>query len=149
MSFTVTLCNNSSPVEKIGKTLSAGTDFTCALKDNTSILRPTLVLRSDNASLAGFNYMKIPQFSRFYFIDDIVSLHNYQWEISGHVDVLETYKTAILNNDAVIKRQAAMYNTYLNDPEWKTYAYEQIAAFKFPNTPFSKALKYILAVAGA
>lgn len=149
MSFTVTLCNNSSPVEKIGKTLSTGTDFTCALKDNTSILRPTLVLRSDNASLAGFNYMKIPQFSRFYFIDDIVSLHNYQWEISGHVDVLETYKTQILANQAVIKRQVREYNTYLNDPEWKVYAYEQKIAYKFPSTAFSKALSYVLATAGA
>lgn len=148
MSFTVTLCNNSSPVEKIGKTLSAGTDFTCALKDNTSILKPTLILRSDDASLAGFNYMKIPQFNRFYFIDDIVSLHNYQWEIHGHVDVLETYKDQILNNSAVIKRQQSKFNTYLNDPEWLTYAYEDVVAYKF-TTPFNKALKFILAVAGS
>lgn len=148
MSFTVTLCNNSSPVEKIGKTLSAGTDFTCALKDNTSILKPTLILRSDDASLAGFNYMKIPQFNRFYFIDDIVSLHNYQWEISGHVDVLETYKDQILGNSAVIKRQQSKFNTYLNDPEWLTYAYEDVVAYKF-TTPFNKALKFILAVAGS
>lgn len=93
--------------------------------------------------------MYIPEFDRYYFINDIASLHNNIWRISGHVDVLETYKTAILSNSAVIKRQESMYNTYLNDPEWKTYAYEQIAAFKFPNSPFSKDLKYILTVAGA
>ena len=50
MSFTVKLCHNSSPVEKIGKTLDAGTDITgCALKDSTSILKPVIRIRtSDN-----------------------------------------------------------------------------------------------------
>ena len=144
MSFTVTLCNNSSPVEKIGKTLSEGSDFTCALKDNTSILRPTLILRSDNASLAGFNYMKIPEFNRFYFIDDIVSLHNYQWEISGHVDVLETYATEIKANQAVIKRQAKLYNLYLDDPEFHVLNYERIQCYKFPANAFTKSFSFLL-----
>ena len=147
MSFTVTLCNNSSPVEKIGKTLSAGTDFTCALKDNTSILRPTLVLRSDNASLAGFNYMKIPQFSRFYFIDDIVSLHNYQWEISGHVDVLQTYMTAILNQNVILNKQETRGNKYLNDGSFVSQVNEFNTSYNFPNG-FNTAGTFILICAG-
>ena len=149
MSIVVNLKVNSSPVEKIGKTLSAGTDFSCLLKDNCSILRPVIdVTSSDN--LTGYNYMYIADFGRYYFIDDIVSLHNNMWRISGHVDVLETYKNAILSNEAVIKRQSALYNTYLNDPEWKVYAYEQKVAFKFKTaTPFTKALQYLLVTAGA
>lgn len=149
MSFTVNLCHNSSPVEKIGKTLDAGLDITgCVLKESTSILRPVIRIRT-NSDITGYNYMQISQFSRYYFIDDIVSIHNDVWEVSGHVDVLETYKTQILSNTAVIKRQSVKYNTYLNDPEWKTYAYEQIAAFKLSGNPFNKSLKYILTTAGA
>lgn len=148
MSISVTLKVNSSPVEKIGKTLSPGTEFTCLLKDNCSILNPVIDV-SSNSNLSGYNYMYIPEFDRYYFINDIASLHNNIWRISGHVDVLETYKTAILNNQAVVRRQVAKYNTYLNDPEWKTYAYETIAAHKFSGTPFNKGLKYILTVAGA
>ena len=149
MGFSIDLYKNDSPVEKIGKTLnSQSTINNVALKRDTSILRPVLLLNT-NLSIFQYNYMYISEFGRYYFIDDIRSINDNLWEISAHVDVLETYKSKILANTAVIRRQSLKYNTYLNDPEWKTYAYEQIAAFKFPNTPFSKELKYILAVAGA
>jgi len=92
--------------------------------------------------------MYIAEFERYYFIDDIVSVNNNKWEVSGHVDVLETYKTGILANSAVIRRQTNIFNTYLNDPEWKVYANEDVVAFKM-TSPFSKQLKYVLAVAGS
>lgn len=149
MSFSVDLYVNNSPVEKIGKNLTGShTISDVLLKRDTSILRPVLLVNSAQ-DIFTFNYMYISEFSRYYFIDDIRSVHDNLWEISAHVDVLETYKITILANEAVIKRQTQKYNTYLNDPEWKTYAYEQVAAFKFPVTPFNKDLKYILTVAGA
>ncbi len=148
MPLSVTLYNSASPVEKIGKTLTAGASYFCTLKDTTSILNPMLIIRTSDA-VYNYNYLYIAEFQRYYFINDIKTINNNVWEISAHVDVLETYKLAILANDAVIKRQSLKYNTYLNDPEWKTYSYEQVAAFKFPITPFNKELKYILAVAGA
>lgn len=148
MALTVTLKVNSSPNEKIGKNLSAGTDFLCSLKENTSLLKPTIFI-SSSSNLAGFNYMYISDFGRYYFIDDIVSVHNNQWEVSGHVDVLETYKTAILNNNAVVKRQESQYNLYLDDPDFHTYNYERIQTLKFPANAFSKALNYVLVLNGS
>lgn len=148
MSLSVTLYNSTSPVEKIGKTLTAGGTYSCNLKDTTSILNPVIIVRTSDP-VYNYNYVYIQEFGRYYFINDIKSVNNNVWEISAHVDVLETYKDAILSNTAVIRRQSTLYNTYLNDPEWKTYAYETIAAYKFKTTPFSKALKYILTVAGA
>lgn len=148
MSLTVTLYNNGSPVEKIGKTLTNGSDFSCLLKDATSILRPTIEV-SSSANLSGFNYMYIPDFGRYYFIDDIVSTHNNRWEISAHVDVLETYKTQILANSAVVRRQQSQYNLYLDDPDFHAYNYERIQTLKFPANNFNKALNYILVVNGS
>ena len=149
MGFSVDLYVNNSPVEKIDKNLTGNhTISDVLLKRDTSILRPVLLVNSAQ-DIFTFNYMYISEFSRYYFIDDIRSVHDNLWEISAHVDVLETYKSQILANTAVIRRQSLKYNTYLNDPEWKTYAYEQVAAFKFPVTPFNKDLKYILTVAGA
>lgn len=139
---------NTSPNEKIGKSLTAGPSFTCVLKDATSILRPTLeIMTSDN--ITGYNYMYIAAFGRYYFIDDIVSLNNNRWEVSGHVDVLETYKTAILANEAVVKRQQSQYNLYLDDPDFHAYNYERIQTLKFPANNFHKALNYILVVNGS
>lgn len=148
MALTVTLYNNGSPVEKIGKTLTNGTDFSCVLKDATSILRPTIEV-SSSSNLSGFNYMYISDFGRYYFIDDIVSTHNNRWEISAHVDVLETYKTEILANSAVVRRQQSQYNLYLDDPDFHAYNYERIQTLKFPANTFNKALNYILVVNGS
>lgn len=148
MSFSVDLYQNESPVEKIGKNLTnSHTISDVVLKRNTSILRPDLLINSAQ-DIYTYNYMYISEFGRYYFIDDIVSLNNNSWMIKAHVDVLETYKTQILDNDAVIKRQTGVYNTYLNDPEWKVYAYDQRVAYKFKKTPFTKNLKYLLTVAG-
>lgn len=148
MSFSVKLCHNLSPVEKISKNIDVGVEITgCVLKDQTSILRPTIRIRTSE-SIHTFNYMYIAEFERYYFIDDIVSVNNGVWEVSGHVDVLETYKNSILSNDAVIKRQGAQYNTYLNDSEWSVFTYDDVITFKFSPSGFQKALSYLLVVAG-
>lgn len=148
MSLSAVLKVNSSPVEKIGKTLSEGLSFDVELKAGTSVLNPILLLSSPSG-LAGYNYMYISEFGRYYFIDDIKSVRNGQWEISAHVDVLETYKDKILANTGVIRRQQNRFNTYLNDPEWRVYANENVVAYKFSTTPFSKTLQFVLAVAGS
>lgn len=151
MSLTASLMVNSSPVEKIGKTLSESLNFSVTLKDNTSILRPVLLLSSTSqAPITGYNYMYISDFGRYYFIDDVKSIHNNMWEVSAHVDVLETYKTAILANSAVIKRQQNLYNLYLDDPEFKTYNTEILQTKKFVGgSGFQKSMHYILVVNGS
>ena len=145
MALSVTLYNSASPVEKIGKTLTAGGTYSCTLKDTTSILNPVLIIRTSDA-VYNYNYLYISEFQRYYFINDIKSVNNNVWEISAHVDVLETYKTAILANNAVIKRQEKLYNLYLDDPEFHVLNYERIQTLKFPANAFSKNLKYVLVV---
>ena len=152
MAFSVDFMQNKSPVEKIGKNLQAGPTITgVSLKKDCSILKPILHLGTSQVSgnIFEYNYMKIPQFNRYYFIDDIVSIGQNRWEISGHIDVLETYKSAILAQDAVIKRQEKLYNLYLNDPDFMTYNDEQLQTLYFSGTGFLKTLSYILVVNGS
>lgn len=149
MGLSVRLCHNSSPVEKIGKVIDSGETFTCVLKDNTSILNPSIIILSNSASIPTYNYMYISDLGRYYFIDDVVSLNNNRWEIRGHVDVLETYKSGILAQSAVIKRQQSKYNLYLNDPDFMTYNNDTIQIKKFSTSAFSKTLKYALVVNGS
>lgn len=143
--ITVKLHQTSSTRNKIGKTLDAGLDFSCCLKDDCSILNPRLDIFTDS-DITDKNYMYIPAFGRYYFIDDIVSTNNGYWTITAHVDVLETYKTHIKNNDAVIRRQKNKYNLYLDDPDFHTYNYDRIQTLKFPANSFSKTLTYVLVV---
>ena len=147
--LSVQMMVNSSPVEKIGKTLSAGSTYSCALKDGTSILDPVIFITTSDA-VYNYNYMYISDFGRYYYIKDIKSVNCNKWEVHAHVDVLETYATAIKANSAVIKRQEKLYNLYLDDPEFKTYNYERIQTLKFKGgTGFTKTLNYVLTVNGS
>ena len=150
MSFSVDLYQNESPVEKIGKTLSnSHTISDVVLKRDTSILRPVLLINSVQ-DIYTYNYMYISEFGRHYFIDDIRSVNNNMWEISAHVDVLETYKTDILSNTAVLKRQEKKFNLYLDDPEFKVLNNYRIQTKRFAGTSgWTKQLHYVLVTNGA
>lgn len=150
MSLTIRLYHNASPAEKIGKQLDDElTTSDVLLKDDVSILKPVFRVK-DVRSIITYNYLYCPELQRYYFIDDIVSIHNNLWEISCHVDVLETFKSGILAQSAVIKRQQNKYNLYLNDPDFMTYNNETIQTKKFtPVSGFNKALNYILVVNGS
>lgn len=151
MALNVKLGRNASPVEKIGKDITWVLDVTgVVLKEQTSILKPVLTLRISGTGITECNYMYIQELQRYYFIDDISSVNNDKWEISGHVDVLETFKNGILSNRAVIRRQQNKYNLYLNDPDFITYNNELIQTKKFTGgTGFNKALNYVLVVNGS
>lgn len=150
MSFSVDLYQNESPVEKIGKTLSnSHTISDVVLKRDTSILRPVLLINSVQ-DIYTYNYMYISEFGRYYFIDDIRSINNNMWEISAHVDVLETYSSQILANTAVLKRQEKKFNLYLDDPEFKVLNNYRIQTKRFAGTSgWTKQLHYVLVTNGA
>lgn len=150
MGFSVDLYNNESPVEKIGKNLTnSHTISDVLLKRDTSILRPVLVVNSVQ-DIYMYNYMYISEFGRYYFIDDIRSVHDNIWEISAHVDVLETYKAEILSNTAVLRRQEKKFNLYLDDPEFKTYNNERVQTKRFKGTSgWTKNLHYVLVTNGS
>lgn len=150
MSFSVDLYQNESPVEKIGKNLTnSHTISDVVLKRDTSILRPVLLINSAQ-DIYTYNYMYISEFSRYYFIDDIRSVNNNMWEISAHVDVLETYSSQILANTAVLKRQEKKFNLYLDDPEFKVLNNYRIQTKRFAGASgWTKNLHYVLVTNGA
>lgn len=143
-----TLYKNLSPVNKIGKNITDALSLNITMKDNCSVIDPLIRIQT-STDLSTYNYMYIPALSRYYFIKNIETVNNNIWDIKAHVDVLETYKTGILANEAVIKRQQGLYNLYLDDPEFHVLNYERIQTYKFPANTFSKALKYVLVVNGS
>lgn len=61
------------------------------------------------------NYMYIPTFNRYYFIDDIISVRNNLWRIVAHVDVLMSFKKEILNQTVLINRNEFDFDLFLID----------------------------------
>ena len=148
MSLTAILYNNKSPNEKIGKNLTQLNSFSVLLKEKTSVLNPVLIIES-SSDLYQANYLYIQELGRYYYINDIALLHDDIYEIHAHVDVLETYKSGIKNNRAVIARQQNLYNLYLNDQDFRTYNNDRIQVKKFSASDFEKTLTYVLVVNGS
>lgn len=147
MSFSITLMQNTSPVNKIGKELSSQLEVTGELRSETSIIDPIIMIECDLADLTNCNYMYIPQFNRYYFVNNIRSIRNGLVEFTCHVDVLETYKDQIKANSAIIKRQENNWNLYLNDGAFKVYQNPIVITKEFPSGFSSQ--EFVLAVAGS
>lgn len=61
------------------------------------------------------NYAYIPQFNRYYYIDNIVSVRTGLWRLDMSCDVLMSFKDKILDLDAYIGRQEFKYDKFLFD----------------------------------
>ena len=89
------------------------------LKDETSTTQPVLLFNPASSGMqpffpSKFNYAYIPQFSRFYFIDDWVFV-NGLWECYLHTDVLASYHDSIGDLSEYILRSSYAYNGYISD----------------------------------
>lgn len=132
MSFSISLQNNSSPINKIGKAISTITTVSGDLKNESDVIRPEILIESDSSILSA-NYMTIDTFNRKYFIEEIQSVRTNLWLVKAHVDVLETYASQILSNTAVVLRQENNFNLLLNDGVFKCRQDPRISYKKFPS----------------
>ena len=87
----------------INKNLVNGVTIPIHLKHGFDIINPDIVLNGD---YRGFNYAHIPSLNRFYFINNVEQLNLRLVKLNMTCDVLETYKTDILNLNAIFIRDS-------------------------------------------
>jgi hypothetical protein len=131
-------------VRTIGKSLQTIATVQGTWKENTDILEPRIIL--DNRSMEGINYCYIPEFGRYYYIDDHAKLTGGMIEIMCAVDVLESWKPYIKQLPAIVARQENQWNLYLNDEMFKAYQNPNIQTKTFPNGFTTQ--EFVLVVAG-
>ena len=145
--MTLTLYKNNSEQNAVTKSLTQVQTMTGTLRNGTSIIDP-VILVSDVSDISGVNYCKIDEFNRYYFINNIKSVNNNLWELSCHVDVLQSFATEIRAQSGIVERQENYFNLYLNDGNtFQVYQNPQIATIKFP-AGFTDA-SFIIAIAGS
>lgn len=145
--MTLTLYKNNSEQNAVTKSLTQVQTMTGTLRNGTSIIDP-VVLVSDIANISGVNYCKINEFNRYYFINNIKSVNNNLWELSCHVDVLQSFATEIRAQSGIVERQENYFNLYLNDGNtFQVYQNPQIATIQFP-AGFTDP-SFIIAIAGS
>ena len=87
----------------INKNLVNGVTIPIHLKQGFDIINPDIVLNGD---YRGFNYAHIPSLNRFYFINNVEQLNLRLVKLNMTCDVLETYKSEILNLNAIFIRDS-------------------------------------------
>lgn len=91
---------------------ASGTQKTIVLKENTSIISPSIILSGNDFT---YNYVYIGAFSRYYFVNDITVLSNGMTQYDLIEDVLASNITAIGNTKAMIIRSSSGYNVWIPD----------------------------------
>lgn len=111
----ISFYNCTAPHNVVDKTdgLEFVIGYEGTLKEESSITN--LVVTIEYNDVPTFNYAHIPEFLRYYYIDNIVSIRTGVWELHMSVDVLNTYKTGIFNLNAFIERSNSYYNPMLID----------------------------------
>lgn len=145
----VDLYEMTSDKRVAAKTMTQIYQKDCTLKGDVDLTNPVFILSGNVADYATINYMYVPKFKRYYFLDPprVLPGENGLVEVSGHCDVLTTAWTSGLKAlDAIVDRQETYYNLYLNDGTFQACANDNVVTKEFPygfSTP-----KYVLVVAG-
>ena len=137
---------NSSEKHAIYKNLSSGLTLTGALRNESSIINPTILIEIDNPS--SYNYAYISEFGRYYFITDMVSVRTGLWRISFSVDVLMSFQDQILNLDVIVSDDTYPdTEKYVDGEQWKSTVKTKTDVINFPYGLLDSG-EYILITSG-
>lgn len=148
----VTFYNYTGANNVINKTLGAGTNIDCNMQVATDQLMPHVRVTFNDTNtfdVFTYNYCTVALGSKTYpyFIDvnNIKNIGKGIWDVPMTLDLLELYKTDILDSTAIIERSSSTYNMYLRDNLYNAYGYPLIGCKEFPNG-FSNNYIYLLNV---
>lgn len=160
MSVTMVLYKCTCSNETIDKTnyITSIDSLSGEFRGEVNILRPVIRISpttyaTQTKILTECNYVYISVLGRYYFVTDITAISNNIIELNLRVDVLYSWKTAILAQSVIVSRNEKEYALYLDDNVLKVYNNPNITVYHFKDTDgvtdmvFS-ASEFILALAG-
>lgn len=148
----VTFYNYTGANNVINKDLGEPTLIECNMEVATTQINPVVRVTFEDEiapSTLDYNYciVTLGNINYPYFIDlnNVVNIGKGIFNVPMTLDLLEFYKTKILNSTAIIERSASTYNMYLRDNLYNAYGYPMIGCKEFPNG-FSNNYIYLLNV---
>lgn len=148
--MTIDFYVNNSEQNKLEKDLTDKVTLTGTLRERCDILNPQISIQDSGAITLNKNYAYIPELKRYYFINGIENIRENLFQVSMHVDVLQTYAAQIKEQTAVIQRQENNWNLYLNDGFFRVFQNPKIQLKKFPSGfPMPESFSwYLITTAG-
>lgn len=117
-----------------------------SLKNESSVVDPTIVIRDENP--INYNYCYIESFRRYYFITNMRSIRNNVWELYLHVDVLMSYKEQIKQCPVILETsEQTGVSPYVTSDAYQTTVKTKTDIISF-SSGLSDNGEYILITAG-
>ena len=136
----------------INKNLGEPTLIDCNMEVATTQINPTVrVTFADDVapSTLDYNYciVTLGDVNYPYFIDlnNVINIGKGVFNVPMTLDLLEFYKSKILESTSIIERSASNYNMYLRDDMYMAYGYPLVGCKVFPNG-FNDSYNYLLNV---
>lgn len=143
----IQLMVNYQPDILVDKTPELKKEIDGKVKDGSSVLEPTFIVKAEGTDYNNSNYLYIPSLERYYFIRNFVQINGGLVELICKEDSLRTFANGLRLQSGIIARQEQEYNTYIPDGTFKAYAYPLIQQKSFPSG-FSDEPSIILSLAG-
>ena len=144
----ITLYKISDENNKIDKTLSEPYKMIGSLRNESNVIRPSILVEIENPTK--YNYMYIPDFGRYYFIKEITSVRTNLWRLDCEVDVLKSYADKIKTLTVIINKNKdySKTNQYIDDGSFIIENKNTIEIKNFSNG-FNDEPNYVLVTARA
>ena len=104
--MTVELARYDGEKNRIQKNVSFAVSIPGTLREGSDVVNPSIMIESSADAVCGFNYAYIPEFKRYYFIQNCTAFRAGLTILTMTVDVLYTYKESILNSPAIVVRSS-------------------------------------------
>ena len=141
----IRLCNNNSEKNKINKSITAGITLSGTLRNSSNVVTPTIIINIENPTI--YNYAYIPEFKRYYFITDYISVRTGIWQINLKSDVLMSFKDSILASRVLVNKSESNGNNYLSGSNWVSNCKAKTDIISFSGGLLNDG-QYILITAG-
>ena len=141
----IRLCNNNSEKNRINKSITAGITLSGALRNSSNVVTPTIIINIENPTI--YNYAYIPEFKRYYFITDYISVRTGIWQLNLKSDVLMSFKDSILASRVLVNKSESNGNNYLSGSNWVSNCKAKTDIISFSGGLLNDG-QYILITAG-
>lgn len=99
----IELYYNMSDDRTVNKTLELDSTLVGEFRDEVSMIRPIVRVENDGSPIRA-NYVRIPEFQRYYYINNVTAYRHGVWDLDLTVDVLMSFRGDIAQTYAIIDR---------------------------------------------
>lgn len=146
----INIGNTTDDERKVSKDFNVvRANVACQVYEASSIMNPQFLLQYDSR-FVNCNYISVPDWSRFYWISDIIAMPGNRCRIMCKEDVLMSNRDAILALNVQVSRQQQKRNKLIIDHSFNPEIMSTLTNIAFPNARFNVDNGYniVMAVIG-